>query len=247
MNRIYNLKKQKEDNRDYIYKPTLTLTPNSHFLNDAIITSCPILDQSNLGSCLSNAVYAQFYILSKSNITLSRLHLYMISRAIDQYSLTEDSGATIRGCMKAISKYGISNEKIWPYIISNFNKLPPLLSFTNTYKLNGYTYTFIKQDLKSIKEVIASFNPIVIGIAVYSSFESTNATNYGIIPMPNTSKEQLLGGHAVLLIGYDDKTKVFKFQNSWGNKWGDKGYGYLPYDYVLNNNLAFDLCTIKFN
>jgi C1A family cysteine protease len=65
--------------------------------------------------------------------------------------------------------------------------------------------------------------------------------------MPNTTKEQLLGGHAILLIGYDDKTKVFKFQNSWGVGWGDKGYGYIPYDYVLDNNLAFDLCTVTFS
>lgn len=247
MSRIYNLKPQAEDKRDYIYKPHSLEVPTTHFLNDTQMIQAPILDQGNLGSCLPNAVSAQFYILSVGKIILSRLQLYMITRATDGSSLTEDSGSTIRGCMKAISKYGLTSEKIWPYNISNFDKLAPLPAFTNTYKLNKFVYTFIKQDLTSIKQVLSSGNPIVIGILVYSSFESDNATNYGIIPLPNTSKETLLGGHAVLLIGYDDKTSVFKFQNSWGTEWGDKGYGYIPYSYVLNNNLAFDLCTIKFS
>lgn len=247
MSRVYNLKPQKEDTRDYIYEPQLLEVPSTHFLSDVQMISCPILDQGSLGSCVSNATYALFYILSKRKISLSRLQLYMTNRAIDKSSLIEDSGATIRGCMKAVSKYGLTNEKIWYYNILNFDKLPPSDAFRNLYKLNKFVYTFIKQDLKSIKEVLASGKPIVIGIIIYSSFESTNATNYGIISIPDINNETLLGGHAVLLVGYDDKTKVFKFQNSWGKGWGDKGYGYVPYDYVLDNNLAFDLCTVTFS
>jgi C1A family cysteine protease len=247
MSRIYNLQRQKEDKRDYIYETNSLETPSTHFLGDVQMISCPILDQGNLGSCLSNATYSLFYIISVSKISLSRLQLYMTSRAIDGSSLTEDTGATVRGCMKAISNYGLTNEKIWPYIISNFDKLAPSDTFRNLYKLTNFVYTFIKQDLISIKQVLASGKPILIGITVYSSFESTNATNHGVIPMPDTSTETLLGGHAILLIGYDDKTKVFKFQNSWGIGWGDKGYGYIPYDYVIDNNLAFDLCTVTFS
>ena len=247
MSRIYNLQPQKEDKRDYIYETNSLEIPSTHFLSDVQMISCPILDQSNLGSCLSNATYALFYIISVSKISLSRLQLYMTNRAIDGSSLTEDSGATIRGCMKAVSKYGLCNEKIWSYDILNFDKLAPSSAFRNLYKLTNFVYTFIKQDSKSIKEVLVSDKPILIGIAIYSSFESTNVTNYGVIPMPDINNEDLLGGHAILLVGYDDKTKVFKFQNSWGVEWGDKGYGYIPYDYVTDNNLAFDLCTVTFS
>lgn len=247
MSRIYNLKRQKEDKRDYIYETNSLEIPSTHFLSDVQMISCPILDQGNLGSCLSNATYALFYILSKRKISLSRLQLYMTNRAIDGSSLTEDTGATIRGCMKAVSKYGLTNERIWPYDIFNFDKLAPSEAFRNLYKLSNLVYTFIKQDLKSIKQVLVSGKPIVIGILIYSSFESTNVFNYGVIPIPDINNEDLLGGHAVLLVGYDDKTKVFKFQNSWGIEWGDKGYGYIPYQYVLDNNLAFDLCTVTFS
>lgn len=247
MNRIYNLKPQVEDKRDYIYISQDITIPKSHFLNDSQMISCPVLDQGNLGSCLPNAIYALFYILSTRNITLSRLQLYMVCRAIDGSSLVEDSGCTIRGSMKAISKYGICNESLWSYNISNFDKLAPSNAFRDLYKLNEFIYTFIKQDLTSIKQVLASGSPIVVGILVYTSFESTNATKYGTIQIPNTKKEKLLGGHAILLVGYDDNKKVFKFQNSWGIEWGDKGYGYIPYDYILDNTLAFDLCTVKFS
>lgn len=247
MSRIYNLQPQKEDKRDYIYETNSLEIPSTHFLSDVQMISCPILDQGNLGSCLSNATYALFYILSKRKISLSRLQLYMTNRAVDGSSLTEDTGATIRGCMKAVSKYGLTNERIWPYDIFNFDKLAPSDAFRNLYKLTNFVYTFIKQDSKSIKQVLVSGKPIVIGILIYSSFESTNVFKYGVIPMPDINNEDLLGGHAVLLVGYDDKTKVFKFQNSWGVEWGDKGYGYIPYDYITDNNLAFDLCTVTFS
>lgn len=246
-NRVYNLKKQKIDNRDYVHSINNNIELNSsHFITDGQMISCPILDQGYLGSCLANATYALIYILSNGKINLSRLHLYMTTRAIDYSSLTEDTGGTIRGSMKAISKYNLCNEKIWKYTINNFDKLPPLQAFTNTYKIKNYEYTFVDQNLTSIKNTLFSGNPIVIGILVYSSFDSPNAINYGLIPMPNTKKEELYGGHALLLIGYHDESKTFKFQNSWGTSWGDKGFGYIPYDYVTNQNLAFDLCTIKF-
>jgi C1A family cysteine protease len=40
------------------------------------------------------------------------------------------------------------------------------------------------------------------------------------------------GGHAVLVVGYDDKKKRFRFQNSWGTDWGARGFGYFTYDYM---------------
>jgi hypothetical protein len=171
----------------------------------------------------------------------------MCLRASDSSSLTKDTGGTIRGVMKAISKYGACDENLWIYNIANFDKLAPKIAFTNTYNISNFIYTFIIQDYSHIKEVLVSGSPIICGIAVYQSFQSANSNKYGIIPMPNTKTEKLLGGHSILLIGYDDNSKTFKFQNSWGTSWGDKGYGYIPYDYVINNSLCFDLCKVNFN
>jgi len=85
--------------------------------------------------------------------------------------------------------------------------------------------------------------PFVVGIEVYSSFESQSVTNTSILPMPNLKKDKLLGGHAVLVCGYDDAHQWWIVRNSWGTSWGDKGYFYLPYAY-LTGSMASDLWNI---
>ena len=244
---VFNYVFQKKDDRDYIYKPqNLKLNP-SHFITDVAMFTAPILDQGPIGSCLANAANSLFYISSKGAINLSRLQLYMCYRAVDGSSLTKDTGGTIRGCMKAISDYGMCDEILWPYITPNYPKLAPSPAFKTTYPILNYVYTFIIQDLTYIKECLALGNPVISGIYVYASFQSPKANKYGVIPMPNVKKERFLGGHAILLVGYDDVSKVFKFQNSWGTKWGDSGYGYIPYNYITSPSLASDLCTVSFN
>jgi hypothetical protein len=141
--KIYSLKKQNVDERDYIYKLNNkvdidTLSTNNHFITDLPKLNCPILNQGNIGSCLANAIYALIYIMSNGKYQLSRLQLYMCYRAIDGSSLTDDSGGTIRGSMSAIKNYGISSENFWPYIENNFNKLAPSKSFVSIYPLQRF-------------------------------------------------------------------------------------------------------------
>jgi C1A family cysteine protease len=89
----------------------------------------------------------------------------------------------------------------------------------------------------------------MFGFSVYSSIDQAGKT--GKIPFP-VKGEKLLGGHAVMAVGYDDRMKIQNespggpettgavlIRNSWGTKWGDRGYGWLPYEYVLRE-LALD-------
>ena len=84
----------------------------------------------------------------------------------------------------------------------------------------------------------------MFGFTVYESFESDAVAQTGNMPMPN-SAEQVIGGHAVLAVGYDNEDRVFIVRNSWGEGWGDAGYFYMPYAYLLDDNLADDLWTIR--
>jgi C1A family cysteine protease len=249
INRKFTLKKQEIDHRDHIYESTNENINDFHYLLDISTVKCPILDQGNIGSCLSNAICALMYILSNGKIKFSRLHFYLCYRQCNFDSLTEDTGGTMRSAMKAIKSYGLSSENIWPYVNEtiNFKYLSPSASFINKYNIQKFSYKFIVQNEISIKNCLSSGQPIVIGICIYDSFYTNNVDKYGIIPMPDLKKEPLFGYHAVLLIGYDDTSRTFKFQNSWGVNWGDKGYGYFPYDYILNKDLTFDLCTVYFN
>jgi len=95
-----------------------------------------------------------------------------------------------------------------------------------------------------MKQSIIDGLPFVFGISIYESFESINVKNTGYVPMPDTSNEKLLGGHAVMAVMFDDDKKVVGCRNSWGSDWGDKGHFYLPYDYILNSDLASDFWII---
>ena len=95
-----------------------------------------------------------------------------------------------------------------------------------------------------MKQSLLNGYPFVFGFNVYESFESDNVTKTGVVPMPDVNKEKLLGGHAVMAVSFDDNLRVIGCRNSWGDKWGDEGYFYLPYDYILDANLASDFWII---
>ena len=95
-----------------------------------------------------------------------------------------------------------------------------------------------------MKGCVAEGYPFVFGITVYQSMMSDQVAKTGIMPIP-TTQEKVLGGHAILGVGFDDMTQRFKFRNSWGPTWGDGGYGYIPYAYLTDQNLATDFWTIR--
>jgi C1A family cysteine protease len=95
-----------------------------------------------------------------------------------------------------------------------------------------------------MKNCLASGFPFTFGFSVYQSFETKEVAQTGIVPLPQPN-ETLLGGHCVVAVGYDDEKQLFKCRNSWGTDWGDKGYFYMPYQYMSNPNLVSDLWTIQ--
>lgn len=254
---------QEKDNRDYTH--TAILDPTNNKLEIAttikkgikavkktkvspttfLITNLPpILDQGNYGTCVANAFSFTVSKQTNKNILLSRFYLYNICRSIDYCPLNKDDGTTIRTACRAIKSYGICKENIYPYFYSNFSLLPSLTAFQNSKRFIKFTYLFINQDLTSIKNSLVTYNsPIIFGLKIYSSFMSS--TN-GIIPLPNTQIDPLLGGHCITLVGYNDTTQMFTCSNSWGTNWGSRGYCYLPYAYVLNPVLASDFCATTF-
>ena len=253
MSHLYLCKRQKVDKRDYrfekmiSFKPTISL-PKSYRIKNEYIPG--ILDQGDLGSCTANAVSnAVKSIIIKENRPIfqpSRLYIYWFSREIEN-TISSDSGVSLRDTMNAIKKNGACDEQIWQYIISNYTIKPPTNAIDNGISnKKNFVYLSVGQNLNSIKNAISQDFPIVFVIDVYSSFESDKVSKNGVVPMPKVNTEQLLGGHAIMMISYDDTKKVFGCMNSWGTSWGDKGFFTLPYTYVLNTQLAFDFWTIHF-
>jgi len=154
-------------------------------------------------------------------------------------TVKQDCGAYIRDGMKTLCNDGICTEPSWPYIIRKFSKKPDNICYEEAVNYKILSYNRV-QGQNQIKQCLAQGNCIVAGIWVYESFESQEVASTGMVPMPE-STEKNLGGHAVLIVGYDDTVQRFKLRNSWGNGWGDKGYFYIPY--LVFDKLVMDMWT----
>lgn len=206
---------------------------------------CPsIYDQGKLGSCTANAVcgnYAFIYMKEHNiapnineNIVLntdteeffSRLFVYWNERKLEGTTDT-DSGASLRDGITVIHKSGVPLEKYWPYDITKFAVEPDDAAKVCAQHHLAITYAKLKKDPNQLRQCLANGDPFVFGFTVYESFESANTAATGIMTVPKSS-EKILGGHAVMCVGYDYNKKVWIVRNSWGNEWGDKGYFYMP-------------------
>lgn len=199
-----------------------------------LTAKCPsVYDQGQLGSCTANAIAGafEFDIMRQglADFMPSRLFIYYYERLMEG-DVDEDNGAQIRDGIKVINQRGVCPESLWPYDISRFAEQPPIQCSVEALKDRAVQYQRVDQDLVAVKSCLASGLPFVFGVDVYQSF--MDAQN-GVIPMP-ASGEALEGGHALLCVGYDGAEQRFLFRNSWSEQWGNKGYGTIPYDYLIS-------------
>ena len=125
--------------------------------------------------------------------------------------------------------------------------LPPLYAFKQSLYFKTYKYVFVNQKKEDLISVLYNNKiPIIFGFNVYDSFMSNSVANTGIVSYPDTTKEEYLGGHCAVIIGYDESTELFTCVNSWGSSWGNSGLFTMPYKYVLDASLASDFCYLYF-
>lgn len=178
----------------------------------------------------------------------SRLFIYYNERVMEN-TVNEDAGAMIRDGIKSVAKQGVCSEKRWPYDPSPFppnphlTKKPTAPCYTEALKHTAVQYQRISRSLSQMKGCLAAGYPFVLGFTVYESFESSAVARTGKMPMPSP-RESVIGGHAVLAVGYNDRQNYFRVRNSWGSQWGMKGYFTMPYAYLLDENLSDDFWQI---
>jgi C1A family cysteine protease len=233
------------DSRDWTYASIARLRGLPRRV-DLRSTCSPIEDQGELGSCTANALAGALeYLETRSGVRyedVSRLFIYYNERVIE-HTVNSDSGAMLRDGIKTLVKQGACNEALWPYDIRRFTVKPTPACYRDALNHQVTSYRRIA-NLAEMRACLASGFPFVFGFVVYESFESARVAKTGVAPMPGRG-ERALGGHAVMAVGYDDRTKRFTVRNSWGTRWGQKGYFTLPYAYLDNPNLARDFWTIR--
>jgi C1A family cysteine protease len=241
--------RQLPDFRDF--KLTLTkedeLAPRLPFV-DLTPNMPPIYDQDGIGCCTGEAICGSVeFEMIKKNMKFypSILFVYANERIMEGTPLTDDSGGYIRDGIKSVNKYGVCSGKTWPFSQWRMTIKPSKIAYTEALLHQALKYQAVRQNQNDFEVLLSKSWPIVIGIAVYDSFLSDEVSRTGVVPMPDPQRESLQGGHAVLVVGYDGPNRLFIVRNSWGIEWGKRGYFTIPYEYVLNRDLADDFWVIQ--
>ncbi len=255
---------EKTDEVKSVLGPTGVLKVKSQSISVDLREWCsPVEDQGALGSCTAHAGAGVIeYYERKSfgrHMDASRLFLYKVTRNL--MKMKGDTGAYLRNTMGAMVLFGVPPEEYWPYREDEkeFDQEPP--AFCYAFAQNYQTVKYFRHDppgtkaeeiLGKVKGHLSKGHPAMFGFTVYNSIEQAEKT--GRIPFPSP-KEKIEGGHAIVAVGYDDKMKIknkygkietsgaLLIRNSWGKGWGEEGYGWLPYDYVLKG-LAEDFWSV---
>ena len=246
--RQFKWKRDTIDGRDLVHNFTVSKLQSTVKCVDLRDKCPPIYDQGTLGSCTANAIAAAYEFdqikeQEQDVFTPSRLFIYYNEREYEG-TVSEDSGAQIRDGIKSINSIGVCPETLWPYDQTKFTTEPTEDCYNDAKGHLAVEYKKVDQTLDQLKQALIEGFPIVFGIVCYPSLQSDEVYKTGIVPMPKPD-EQSIGGHAILLCGFQDDKSQFIFRNSWGNEFGDQGYGYIPYDYVTDPKLASDFWTVR--
>ncbi|CAF1947150.1 unnamed protein product [Rotaria magnacalcarata] len=220
-----------------------------------------VKDQGKLGSCTAHAI-ASFveYIINKTTHKpddVSRLFLYYNSRKEDlkneqkkegiknrkHTALIVDAGCPIVSAIEALKKKGFCFEFEWPYKKKQVNIKPPKGCYRSANEKDKLQALKVNADIDEMRSCLAQGLPIIFGLDMYPSFGKA-AKNGGAVPMPNLTKKPEYS-HAMLAVGYSNYSQAFIVRNSWGSDWGDQGYCYIPFEYMMNKNLCTFLYTLK--
>lgn len=243
-----------DDGRDFKFRATpraLANLPESHNLiadNQGRKLSGPFSNawhQLQLGSCGLHSLGGNFMFdqmaAGVEAVKPSILFMYWCVRYL-MGTVNQDSGVNNRVMMQALKQFGWCPESMWPYDINRYQVKPPQECFEAALANRLTEYRAIQQTQDQIKACIAGGpdmqgRPFVLGFTVFEEYMSDAVTRTGKVPMP-TSRSRPAGGHDVLACAYNPNGVIFL--NSYSNEWGEDGYGFLDWEYVLNNAIASD-------
>ena len=200
----------------------------------------PVKNQGRLGSCVGFAVAAmkefqeqkehieevyagKDYKREEDHYDLSEAWVYWNSKKIDPWP--DSQGTSIRCAMRVIHKIGIPCEAGWEYD-DRFKGEPK--SWAHLVAKWGLIDSYWRITTLDQLKMALRDGPVVIGIGCYEEIYNPPG---GVVPYP-ANPNNLLGGHAICAVGFDDDKELVKFKNSWSEYWGDDGYGYLHYAYI---------------
>lgn len=225
----------REDARDERFAPGFAAAPLSLGTVGSIMRGlAPVQDQGNTSSCVAHAIRTALVIREmlmgvETVVEPSRLALYWNARA-QHGGQRNDAGTYIRDAFKVLQRIGVADESKHPFstFTLKVNKQPPVRSYIEGHARAGGKYarlaSFGDERIGEIRNALSLGLPVVFGTSVDRVFQEHRGP--GVLGRPRNA---LLGGHAMCIVGDDDKREAFLVQNSWGTGWGDLGFAWLDY------------------
>ena len=235
------------DQRDLLYAAPSAIRESLPPVVDLRPGCPPVYDQGELGSCTAQAIAGAIEFDQRrqglEEFTPSRLFIYYNERVIE-HTEDQDLGAMARDGIKAVASVGAPPETDWPYDIERFAERPSERAYEDGAKHLVARYERLPRDLDHLRGCLALGFPIIFGFSVYESFEGEEVRRTGRLEMP-APDERVIGGHAVIAVGYVHEDRRFMVRNSWGPGFGMDGYFTMPYEYLLERRMSADFWTIR--
>jgi C1A family cysteine protease len=233
---------------DWKYRPDQSATRRLPPAVDLRRHCPPIYDQLHLNSCSANALAAalRFDEIKEGHVRNpppSRLFIYFNERLVAGVA-DQNTPVSLRDGYRTIAKFGACAERMWPYDVRRFKRKPPPSCYEAARRCVAIEYYRIRRTVSDLRACLAQRYPFVFAIAVHRSMLSRAVRRTGVLPVP-TRRDAFVGGHAVLAVGYQASTRRFIFRNSWGRCWGDRGYGYMPFEFIASAALTWDFWTMR--
>lgn len=245
----YGTAKDRRDRRDHVYEPPARFTRHLPQTVDLRPHMPPVYNQRHLNSCSANAIAAALWFNERHRQgnarypSPSRLFIYFNERAIDGI-LTQNGPVSLRSGYKTVNRDGVCSERLWPYDVRRFRRNPTARCRKAASEHRAVRYMRLHSNLTDMRACLANHQPFTFGFSVHETFKSRLVKQTGVVPLPS-HLDKRLGGHAMLVVGYFEDSRHFIARNSWGSSWGDRGYCYVPYHYLLDPDLAWDFWTVS--
>ena len=211
---------------------------------DAWNSQVTVVDQGPWGSCTAYSLrYAYLLSLVNKNVALvepSTSYLYDQARLHEGNSSLNDTGATNTDIAWVVQNLGIPPLSSFPYTAYNLFHTPVNVQGLVKHTMSNLSFSKnVTTNVANIKNILSQGKGVIIAIYVYKSLMTTSVYVSGIIPQP-ASNDRPIGGHSIMLSGWDDTTQRFSFRNSWGTYTGNFGVFTIPYNYAANPSYSGD-------
>lgn len=266
-NKILNIKQSIKDKRNFRHSDkslmSVFLPSKISYRNDFV----EIYDQGNLGTCYAFGINTMMehrrIVLGLPRFVFSKMFSSYVIRIVesnsyqDESEMINDNGATLLNTARGMKIFGTILDVLYPYknSVSYFQQIPrcdryPKLNIESNFnvllstaKLNSIKEYVFLNSISEVKDALNKGFVVGLGIDIYNNFYSLGSKIYS----GRISNESLLGGHFIVITGYDDATSTFEFINSWGDDWGDNGFGLMSYDFVNNMINKYDAFRVVLN